>query len=221
MSLSVVVAEHHEAVREGLVLLLEARGCTVAAATGSWRTGLALIERHAPDVALVGVELADGDGFTLARQALRADPGRRILLYADAGDERRLAAAREAGAQGYALKAGTPGELVDALAAVARGETYRDRRVQPPTGAPAGDPRAPGVLSRREGQVLELLSRGMTGEQVAEHLVLSAETVRTHVRNAMSKLHASTRVHAVAIALREGYIDGPGPAAAPAPAPAP
>ena len=57
---------------------------------------------------------------------------------------------------------------------------------------------------------MDLLAQGLTGEQVAERLVLSAETVKTHIRNAMTKLEASTRVHAVAIALREGYISAAG-----------
>ena len=64
------------------------------------------------------------------------------------------------------------------------------------------------LLSPREREIMDLLAQGLTGEQVAERLVLSAETVKTHIRNAMNKLEASTRVHA-AIALREGYISGP------------
>ena len=64
-------------------------------------------------------------------------------------------------------------------------------------------------LSKREREIMDLLSQGLTGEDVAERLVLSSETVKTHIRNAMSKLEAHTRVHAVAIALREGYISGP------------
>jgi DNA-binding CsgD family transcriptional regulator len=63
-----------------------------------------------------------------------------------------------------------------------------------------------GVLSPREREVLDLLAKGLNGEEVAERLVLSPETVRTHVRNAMEKLEANTRVHAVAIALRQGEI---------------
>jgi DNA-binding NarL/FixJ family response regulator len=57
--------------------------------------------------------------------------------------------------------------------------------------------------------VLDLLAQGLTGEAVAEQLVLSAETIKTHIRNAMGKLEATTRVHAIAIALREGYISPP------------
>ena len=64
-------------------------------------------------------------------------------------------------------------------------------------------------LSKREREIMDLLAQGLTGEQVADKLVLSSETVKTHIRNAMSKLEASTRVHAIAIALREGYIQSP------------
>ena len=65
------------------------------------------------------------------------------------------------------------------------------------------------ALSKREREIIELLAQGMTGEQVADHLVLSSETVKTHIRNAMGRLGASTRVHAIAIALREGFISPP------------
>ena len=59
---------------------------------------------------------------------------------------------------------------------------------------------------------MDLLAQGLTGEQVAERLFLSPETIKTHIRNAMNKLEANTRVHAIAIALREGFISSPGPA---------
>jgi DNA-binding CsgD family transcriptional regulator len=65
------------------------------------------------------------------------------------------------------------------------------------------------MLSKREREIMDLLAQGMTGEQVAEHLFLSPETIKTHIRNAMSKLEANTRVHAIAIALRDGFISPP------------
>ena len=64
-------------------------------------------------------------------------------------------------------------------------------------------------LSKREREIMDLLAQGLTGEDVAERLVLSSETVETHIRNAIGELEARTRVDAVAIALREGYISGP------------
>ena len=65
------------------------------------------------------------------------------------------------------------------------------------------------MLSKREREIMDLLAQGLTGEQVAERLFLSPETIKTHIRNAMNKLEANTRVHAIAIALREGFISAP------------
>jgi DNA-binding NarL/FixJ family response regulator len=208
MSLTLVVVEDHPALREGLVLLLEANGCRVLATADTCREGLERIGRHAPDVALVDIRLADGDGITLTRRALAADPERRIVLYTGLTDEELLFDGLDSGARGYALKDGAPTELLEALRAVAAGGTYVDPRLRPALLSRRATQRQP-VLSKREGEVLDLLARGLTGEQVAERLVLSSETIKTHVRNAMGKLEASTRVHAIAIALREGYIDGP------------
>ena len=76
------------------------------------------------------------------------------------------------------------------------------------SGTPDARPRP--ALSQREREIVDLLAQGLTGEQIADRLVLSAETVKTHIRNAMAKLEAHTRVHAIAIALREGFISPPG-----------
>jgi len=206
--LSLVLVEDHQALRDGLVLLLEAHGCRVLATTNSVHEGVALLERHAPDVALVDIRLADGNGIALVREALAADPERRIILYTGLVAEDMLFDGLDSGARGYALKDGPSDELVDALRVVAEGGTYVDPRLRPAVLSRRATQRVR-VLSKREGEVLDLLARGMTGEQIAEHLVLSSETIKTHVRNAMSKLEASTRVHAIAIALREGYIEGP------------
>jgi DNA-binding NarL/FixJ family response regulator len=96
---------------------------------------------------------------------------------------------------------------------VSEGGTYVDPRLRPALLSRQATQRLPG-LSPREREIMDLLAQGLTGEQVAERLVLSSETVKTHIRNAMSKLEAHTRVHAIAIALREGYISPPAPDAA-------
>ena len=111
----------------------------------------------------------------------------------------------DSGARGYARKDGSPRELVEALAQVAEGGSDVDPRLRPALLSRRTTERLP-ALSNREREILDLLAQGLTGEAVAERLVLSAETVKTHIRNAMSKLEANTRVHAIAIALREGFI---------------
>ena len=122
-------------------------------------------------------------------------------------DVELLISGLDSGARGYALKDGTPSELTGALETVAGGGTYVDPRLRPALLSRRSTERQP-TLSAREREVLALLAQGLTGEAVAERLVLSSETVKTHVRNAMAKLEAHTRVHAIAIALRERHISG-------------
>ena len=208
MSLSLVLIEDHQALREGLELLLSREGLDVLAAAGTAGEGQELIERHEPDVSLIDIRLGADSGIDLTRALLDADPARRVVLYTGSSDVELLISGLDSGARGYALKEGTPSELTTALNTVAEGGTYVDPRLRPALLSRRATQRAPS-LSKREREIMDLLAQGLTGEQVADRLVLSSETVKTHIRNAMSKLEASTRVHAIAIALREGFIQPP------------
>ena len=203
-----VLIEDHQALREGLELLLRRHGVDVVGTAGTAAEGRELIERLEPDVSLVDIRLGDDSGIDLTRKVLDADSRRRVVLYTGSSDVELLISGLDSGARGYALKEGTPTELTGALATVAAGGTYVDPRLRPALLSGRTTQRMPS-LSKREREIMDLLSQGLTGEDVAERLFLSSETVKTHIRNAMSKLEAHTRVHAVAIALREGYISGP------------
>jgi DNA-binding NarL/FixJ family response regulator len=208
LPLRLVFIEDHPALREGLVLLLGREGCDVVGAAGTAEEGYDLVRTLDPDVALVDIRLGPDDGIDLTRRLLREDPERRIMLYTGSAEEDLLFSGLDSGARGYALKDGSPRELVEALEVVAEGGTYVDPRLRPALLSRRSTERLP-TLSNREREVLDLLAQGLTGEAVAERLVLSAETVKTHIRNAMTKLEAHTRVHAIAIALREGFISPP------------
>ena len=208
MPLRLVLIEDHQALRDGLELLLAREGCVVVGGAGTAAEGRALVEQLQPDVALVDIRLGEDDGIELTRELLDTDPERRIVLYTGSADEDLLFSGLDSGARGYALKDGSIGELVGALQTIADGGTYVDPRLRPALLSRRSTERLP-ALSNREREVLDLLAQGLTGEAVAERLVLSSETIKTHVRNAMSKLEANTRVHAIAIALREGYISPP------------
>ena len=208
MALRLVLIEDHQALREGLELLLDREGLQVVGAAGTAERGRALVEELDPDVALVDIRLGDECGIALTRQLVEADADRRVVLYTGNDDVSLLFEGLDSGARGYALKEGAPAELMRALKTVAAGGTYVDPRLRPALlsrGATQREPR----LSKREREVMDLLAQGLTGEDVASQLFLSSETVKTHIRNAMSKLEAHTRVHAVAIALREGFISPP------------
>ena len=204
MPTRLVLVEDHPALRKGLALLLGQRGCEVLGTAGDRAGGRALVGELAPDVAVVDVHLGADSGIELTRDLLGAQPSCRVVLYTGATDDWLVHEGLDAGARGYVLKNGEIEELLEAIRVVAHGGRYVDRRCHD---ALAG-PRA-GALSKRERQVIDLLAQGMTGEQAAELLVLSAETVKTHIRNAMGKLDASTRAHAVALALRDGQISAP------------
>ena len=147
------------------------------------------------------------DGIWLTRR-LCEGVGQAVVLYTGSADEDVLFSGLDSGARGFALKDGTPDELMEALNAVAEGGTYVDIRLRPALLSRRSTERHP-ALSPREREIMDLLAQGLNGEQVAERLVLSSETVKTHIRNAMTKLEATTRVHAIAIALRDGYISPP------------
>jgi DNA-binding NarL/FixJ family response regulator len=202
---TVVIVEDHVALRRGLELLLRDTDCRVIGTADDAEAAASLVERRRPDVAIVDINLPGQSGIELTRTLLGQNPDLGVLLYTGVDDQETLSAALDCGARGFALKAGAPEELLNAIRAVAAGETYVDQRLRPLLLARLTTERI-GVLSPREREVLDLLAQGLTGESVAARLGLSPETVRTHVRNAMDKLEAHTRVHAVAIALRQGEI---------------
>jgi DNA-binding NarL/FixJ family response regulator len=202
---TVVIVEDHLALRKGLELLLRGTEFSVVGTADDADEGQRLIERRKPTVAIVDIGLPGRSGADLTRRILKSAPEVGVLLYTGIDDKDTLARALDSGARGFALKAGSPEELLTAIRAVASGSSYVDERLRPLLLARFTTERI-GVLSPREREVLDLLAKGLNGEEVAVRLVLSPETVRTHVRNAMEKLEANTRVHAVAIALRQGEI---------------
>jgi DNA-binding NarL/FixJ family response regulator len=166
---------------------------------------LELVRSERPAAALVDTGLEGADAIEVVRALLEESPEVGVVVYARGGDPETLARAVGSGARGFVLDGAPLQELIAAIRDVASGGTYVDARLRPALLARPTTDRL-GVLSPREREVLDLLADGLTGEEVAARLSLSPETVRTHVRNAMDKLEAHTRVHAVAIALRQGEI---------------
>jgi DNA-binding NarL/FixJ family response regulator len=204
---SIVVVEDHPTVREGLCLVLEREGYAVVARAGTAEEGHAAIVETNPSVALVDVDLPDGSGVELTRRLLRRDARFGVLLYTGLADPGVLEDALASGARGFTLKTSDPDTMLNAVRAVAAGGTFVDPGVRDKIAAAAGDglPRER-VLTVREREVLSGLAEGQTIEDIAGELVLSTETIRTHVRNAMGKLGTRTRAHAIVVALRRGEL---------------
>jgi DNA-binding NarL/FixJ family response regulator len=200
-----VIVEDHLALRRGMELLLREDGYRVVGTAETVAGGYEAVTSAGPDVAVIDINLSDGSGVELTRRLLAEQPELGVLLYTGVGDQATLTDALDCGARGFAMKTGAPDQLSAAIRRVAEGGSYVDPSLTPILLARSTTERI-GILSPREREVLDLLARGLTGEQVATRLFLSPETIRTHVRNAMDKLEANTRVHAIAIALRQGEI---------------
>ena len=200
---SLVLVEQHEALRDGLAVLLERRGFSVLGCATTAARGEEVIRERRPDLAVVGVDLPDERGTELVRRISGNGVGSKCVIYTGLNDPNLLEAAYRAGARGLVAKPAGLSVLVDALREVWRGGRYFDPSFRPGDG---GGGEAVRALSSRESEVLGLLADGLTGEQIAKHLVLSPGTVRTHVRNAMEKLGAPTRTAAVVKALELGEV---------------
>ena len=201
---SVVIVEDHPTVREGLALVLEQQGFPVVASVGTAGEGYAAVGAERPAVALIDIQLPDESGIELTRRLLRRDSGTRVLLYTAYDDPTLLEEGVDSGARGLVLKSAHPEETLRAVRAVAAGGSYVDAQLRAALSTQRAE-RAK-VLSRREREVLSRVADGRSVEEIADDLVIAVDTVRTHIRNAMSKLEARTRAHAIVLALRSGEI---------------
>ncbi len=213
---SVVIVDPLPPMREGLSLLLPPEGVAVVGGASTGAGGEALVARLEPDIALVAADLPDVDGIALVRRLVGRGLRSAVVLYADDADCEDSAAAVNAGAAGLIAKRRSISELVEALRLVSTGGLWfeeRDDAALAPAPIPTTGPlplprgqRRTSTLSSAELRVLALVAGGGSTEETAEALSLSPHTVRTHMRNVMRKLEASSRAHAVAIAIRKAAI---------------
>lgn len=195
----VIVVDDHLMMRKGIELLLRHDGLRIAGVASSLGEARSLLARRRHDVLLLDVHLGEEISIGLVEELIRRDADAAIVLYTGYTDhDAELQSAVLAGARGFVLKASPPTRLIGALRTVASGGTYVDPDLAPLLFEGAHVSLLT-LLSPRERQTLELLASGLTGQAIAERLVLSPETVRTHIRNATIKLGARTRVQAVAL----------------------
>jgi len=205
--IEILLVEDHPPVRQGLELLLPRHGLRMIGSARCAAEGLRMIRARNPAVALVDIDLGDGSGTDIAQVVTDEGLATVIVLYTGSLNGAVIDEAVNSGARGLVLKTSPVERIVDAIRAAAAGCNYVDSAV----GRMSARHARQGVrrTSKREAQVLGLLARGLTTEQVANDLFLSPETVQTHVRNATRKLGARGRLHAVILALGEGDIDMP------------
>ena len=212
----VLIADGDAVFADGVAqALLEELDVAAADTVGDGEKVLDLVQRHAPDLVILDVDLPGVSGLTLCAALLRLPRCPALLVLSATSEHRVLLAALHVGAQGYLGKDADVDELLDAVRALLRGEASVPPRM---LGGLLHDliqrRRHAGVvherfarLSRREREVLALLASGQDHVAIARQLVISPQTARTHIQNVLGKLEVHSRLEAVSVAVEHGLVE--------------
>ncbi|MFF9783670.1 response regulator [Streptomyces nigrescens] len=213
MPISVLLVDDEPLVRAGLRAILEAQtDIEVAGEAGDGASVVPLARTLRPDVIAMDVRMPLLDGIEATRAVLRSVPGPpRILVVTTFGEDEYVYEALRAGADGFLLKRSRPAEIVHAVRLVAEGGSLLLPAALRTMAASRRNDRARAdferaALTAREQQVLGLMSRGLSNAEIADELVLGAETVKTHVSSVLGKLGARDRTQAVIAAYESGFV---------------
>lgn len=194
-TLRVLLVDDHTLVRAGIRSLLEGKaGIEIVAEADNGRDAGALVKRYAPDVVIMDISMRELNGIDATVQILAQSPATRVLILSMHSAEEFVRRAMKAGAAGYLVKDSAPQELMLALEALSRGETYISSRVSRHlVSALSGEPggRAGSsleALSPRQREVLQLIAEGRSTKEIAATLALSVKTVETHRAALMARL---------------------------------
>lgn len=208
MPTRILLADDHEVVREGLKVLLEREGFEVIAEASDGREAIRLCEANPPDVAVLDLAMPLLNGIDAAREITKSAPRIRVVLLTMHTEDHLVLESLRAGATGYVLKTKASSELVQAIRAVSRNETFLTQSISrsvvqaflQKNDVPYRS------ISDRERQVLQLVAEGKTTKEIAGILGISAKTAESHRSNIMDKLDIHDTAGLVRYAIRNGII---------------
>jgi len=213
-SIRVVVVDDHDLFRNGLVrLLAEQEGIDVVEEAGEGERAVRVVRRARPDVVLMDVRMPGMSGIEATRHIVEQTPGTSVLMLTISDSDRDVNEAILAGARGYLLKESGLEEIVGGIRAAAVGESTlsprvaarlvdRLRALEQSSIAREGE----ADLTERELQILRLIAAGKDNVEIADELVISAQTVKNHVSSILAKLSLENRIQAAVHAVRRGIV---------------
>jgi DNA-binding NarL/FixJ family response regulator len=213
----VLIVDDHAVVRRGLRAFVESESALeVIGEAGDGEQAIDLLNewrtlgRPAPDVVLMDLQMPRMGGAEATERITARHPDVKVVILTSFGEVERVHAALAAGAAGYLLKDAEPEEVATAIRAAAAGEVHLDSAVAAQLTRRMSAPRIGlTALTAREREILALVAQGYANREIAERLVISERTARTHVSNVLSKLRLASRTQAALLAIREGLIPPP------------
>jgi NarL family two-component system response regulator LiaR len=207
--IKVLLTDDHDIVRRGIqALLATEKQIEVIGEARNGHEALAKANSLSPDVILMDLVMPEMDGIEAIQKLTDQDPNAKILVLTSFATDDKIFPAIKAGALGYLLKDSGPEELVNAIKQVHSGESSLHptiaRRLLREVSHPPKNANEQDGLTRREVEVLQLVAQGLSNQDIAETLVISEATVRTHMSNILGKLHLASRTQAALYALKEG-----------------
>lgn len=206
--ITILLADDHQVVRRGLRALLSLENdIAVIGEASDGAEAVDLYKDQHPDVVLLDLQMKPVDGLTALRQLRALDPNARILILTSFVDAAHVTPAMDSGATGYLLKTAEPAELLAAIRrAVDGGVTYDPDAMRAMIDGRREHAKMD-LLTQRELDVLRMIAKGRSNQEIADALFIGQKTVKTHVSNILSKLQVSDRTQAAVYALKNGWFE--------------
>ncbi|OPY78824.1 MAG: Transcriptional regulatory protein DegU [Syntrophus sp. PtaU1.Bin005] len=215
MAITVILADDHKIIRDGLKTLIESQpGMKVIAEAENGRETIKLAKELKPSVVIMDISMPDLNGIDATREIVNSIPGVKVIALSMHSDRRFVSGMLSSGASGYLLKDCAFEELAKAIKTVVSDHTYLSPMISDivvksyitkSNSQDATQDSAPS-LTAREREMLQLMAEGMTAKEIASHLFVSVKTVETHRRNIAQKLNISRSAELIKYAIREGLV---------------
>lgn len=213
MTIKIIVADDHKLFRQGLIGLMRAHDdlVEVIGEASSGQEAVQLARQLRPDVILMDIQMPNGDGLQATRQIREDLPEVAVVILTASELDEHLYEAVRLGAAGYLLKDLDAAELFELLAGVKHNEVVMTRAMASRLLKIMASPNDPDSgtkhnLTEREMEVLHLLAQGASNPQIAEELVITINTVKSHISHILTKLHLENRTQAAAYAVQKGIV---------------
>lgn len=222
--IKIVLIDDHKLFREGVKRILSFEPAfDVVAEADDGRDAKEIVEKYNPDIVLMDINMPETNGIEATKELLQNNPDLKVIILSIHDDENYVTHALQSGAQGYLLKEMDTDSLMEAIKVVHDGGSYLHPKVthnlvqeyrrlaknsQTRNSIADIEYRKPlHLLTKRECQVLQLLSEGQSNRKIAETLVISEKTVKNHVSNILQKMNVNDRTQAVVTAIRNGWVE--------------